>query len=316
MEEECVVSVDYGNGKEMECLSIIPGWYSDVSDLFPVPGEIMSIKIEKILFKGKSKYQDIMIFESLTYGKVIVLDGIIQHTERDVCSYVEMIVHLPLASIHNPKKVLIIGGGMGFTLREVLRYPSVEKVDLVEIDDMVVNASRKYFPDIAKGYDDPRATLYVEDGNAFVKNTAPGTYDAIIVDSSDPIGSSKFFFEKPFFEAVSKALRPGGVYSTQGESAWIFLDIIQKLVEDCNIFFKGSVNYGWTNVPSYLSGAIGFVICSTEGPPVDFKNPVNKVDVHIISAKSESPLKYYNSEVHTAAFALPTFAQKVLCSKK
>ncbi|KAH0660574.1 hypothetical protein KY289_029322 [Solanum tuberosum] len=214
MEEEYCVNVDH-SGKEMECLSIIPGWYSDVSDLFPVPGEIMSIKIEKILFKGRSKYQDIMIFQSLTFGKVIVLDGIIQHTERDVCSYVEMIVHLPLASIPNPKKVLIVGGGMGFTFREVLRYPSVEKVDLVEIDDMVVNASRKYFPDIAKGYEDPRATLYVEDGNAFVRNTAPGTYDAIIVDSSDPI----------------------------------------------------------------------------EGPPVDFKNPVNKVDVDIISTKSESPLK-------------------------
>ncbi|KAH0662142.1 hypothetical protein KY290_028089 [Solanum tuberosum] len=147
MEKECV-SIEHSNGKEMECLSIIPGWYSDVSDLFPVPGEIMSIKIEKILFRGRSKYQDIMIFQ-----------------------------------------VLIVGGGMGFTLREVLRYPSVEKVDLVEIDDMVVNASRKYFPDIAKGYEDPRATLYVEDGNAFVKNTAPGTYDAIIVDSSDPIGN-------------------------------------------------------------------------------------------------------------------------------
>ncbi|KAG5600830.1 hypothetical protein H5410_032200 [Solanum commersonii] len=153
MEEEYCVNVDH-SGKEMECLSIIPGWYSDASDLFPVPGEIMSIKIEKILFKGRSKYQDIMIFQSLTFGKVIVLDGIIKHTERDVCSYVEMIVHLPLASIPNPKK-----------------------------------ASRKYFPDIAKGYEDPRATLYVEDGNAFVKNAAPGTYDAIIVDSSDPIGN-------------------------------------------------------------------------------------------------------------------------------
>ncbi|KAH0664164.1 hypothetical protein KY284_029095 [Solanum tuberosum] len=249
----------------------------------------MSIKIEKILFRGRSKYQDIMIFQPLTYGKVIVLDGIIQHTERDV---------------------LIVGGGMGFTLREVLRYPSVEKVDLVEIDDMVVNASRKYFPDIAKGYEDPRATLYVGDGNAFVKNTAPGTYDAIIVDSSDPIGPSNFFFEKPFFEAVSKALRPGGVYSTQGESG--LCDEQDKgneaeMVQTCKEETRGCA--------SIRRGAIGFVICSTEGHQVDFKNPVNKVDVDIISAKSESPLKYYNSEVHTAV-ALPTFAQKMLCPKK
>ncbi|KAH0658514.1 hypothetical protein KY289_027262 [Solanum tuberosum] len=220
----------------------------------------MSIKIENILFKGKSKYQDIMIFQSLTCGKVIALDGIIQHSERDV--------------------------------------------------------SRKYLPEIAKGYEDPRATLDIEDGNAVVKNAAPGTYDVIIVDCSDPYGSSKCFFEKPFLEAASKALRQGVVYITQGGSAWIFLDFIKKLVENCNKFFKGSVNYAWTNVPSFPSGSIGFVICSTEGPPVDFINPVNKVDVDIISTNSESPLKYYNSKVHAAAFALPTFAEKVLYPKK
>ncbi|XP_049411467.1 spermidine synthase 1-like [Solanum stenotomum] len=305
---------EFVSDKEMKCLSLLPRWYSDVSSMWP--GEMISHKIEKMLFKGKSKYQDIMLFQSSTYGKVIVLDEIIQHTERGVCAYVEMIVHLPLASIPNPKKVLIIGGGMGFILREVLRYSSVEKVDLVEIDEMVIDVSRKYLPEIAKGYEDPRATLYIEEGNAFVKNAAPGTYDAIIVDCSDLYGPSQFFFEKPFFEAVSKALRPGGVYITQGESAWIFLDVIKKLVEDCNKFFKGSVNYAWTNVPSFPSGAIGFVICSTERPPVDFINPINKVDVDIISTNSESPLKYYNSKVHAAAFALPTFAENVLCPKK
>ncbi|WMV34121.1 hypothetical protein MTR67_027506 [Solanum verrucosum] len=184
------------------------------------------------------------------------------------------------------------------------RCPALIVAFLVCMFSSSYPVSRKYLPEIAKGYEDPRATLYIEDGNAFVKNAAPGTYDVTIVDCSDR------------YEAASKALRPGGVYRTQGESAWIFLDFIKKLVENCNKLFKDSVNYAWTNVPSFPSGAIGFVICSTEGPPLDFINPVNKVDVDIISTNSESPLKYYNSKVHAAAFALPTFAEKVLYPKK
>ncbi|KAH1098328.1 hypothetical protein J1N35_015249 [Gossypium stocksii] len=293
--------------------SVIPGWFSEISPMWP--GEAHSLKVEKVLFQGKSDYQNVMVFQSSTYGKVLVLDGVIQLTERDECAYQEMISHLPLCSIPNPKKVLVIGGGDGGVLREVSRHSSVEQIDICEIDKMVVDVSKQYFPDVAVGYDDPRVKLHIGDGVAFLKAVPEGTYDAIIVDSSDPIGPAQELFEKPFFESVAKALRPGGVVCTQAESIWLHMHIIEDIVANCRQIFKGSVNYAWTTVPTYPSGVIGFMLCSTEGPLVDFKHPVNPIDKDESCCKSKRPLKFYNSEIHSAAFCLPSFAKKVIESK-
>ncbi|PON59316.1 Spermidine/spermine synthase [Parasponia andersonii] len=299
--------------------AVIPGWFSEISPMWP--GEAHSLKVEKILFQGKSDYQDVMIFQasdapySSTYGKVLVLDGVIQLTERDECAYQEMITHLPLCSIPNPKKVLVIGGGDGGVLREVARHSSVEQVDICEIDKMVVDVSKQFFPDVAIGYEDPRVTLHIGDGVAFLKAVPEGTYDAIIVDSSDPIGPAQELFEKPFFQSVARALRPGGVVCTQAESIWLHMHIIEDIVANCRHIFKGSVNYAWTTVPTYPSGVIGFMLCSTEGPHVDFKHPVNPIDAHESTNKSGRPLKFYNSEIHTAAFCLPSFAKRLIESK-
>ncbi|XP_022945657.1 spermidine synthase-like [Cucurbita moschata] len=292
--------------------SVIPGWFSEISQMWP--GEAHSLKVEKILFQGKSDYQNVMVFQSSTYGKVLVLDGVIQLTERDECAYQEMITHLPLCSIPNPKKVLVIGGGDGGVLREVARHSSVEKIDICEIDKMVVDVSKEFFPRVAIGYEDPRVTLHVGDGVAFLKAVPEGTYDAVIVDSSDPIGPAQELFEKPFFASVAKALRPGGVVCTQAESIWLHMKIIEDIVTNCRQVFKGSVNYAWTTVPTYPSGVIGFMLCSTEGPPVDFKHPVNPVEVNGIDTPN-NPLKFYNSEIHSAAFCLPSFAKKIIDSK-
>ncbi|CAN8235795.1 unnamed protein product [Cochlearia groenlandica] len=302
------------NIKEPSCFStIVPGWFSEMSSMWP--GEAHSLKVEKILFQGKSDYQDVMVFKSAAYGKVMVLDGAIQLTERDECAYQEMITHLPLCSISNPKKVLVIGGGVGGILREVARHSSVEHIDICEIDKMVVEVGRKFFPDVSIGYEDPCVNLIVGDGVAFLKTVDEGTYDAIIVDSSDPIGPAKELFEKPFFESVNRALRPGGVVCTQAESVWLHMDIIEGIFSFCREIFKGSVNYAWSSVPTYPSGVIGFMLCSKEGPKVDFKKPVKTIDDQKISIKSKQPLKYYNSEIHSAAFCLPTFAKKVIDSK-
>lgn len=278
------------------------------------PGEAHSLKVEKILFQGKSKYQDVLVFQSSTYGKVLVLDGVIQVTDRDECAYQEMITHLPLCSIQNPKKVLVIGGGDGGVLREVARYSSVEHIDICEIDGMVVEVSKQFFPNLAVGYQDPRVTLHVGDGVAFLKNVEEGTYDAVIVDSSDPIGPAKELFEKPFFASVSRALRPGGVVCTQAESIWLHMHIIEDIVSVCREIFEGSVNYAWTTVPTYPSGVMGFMLCSTKGPEVDFQHPVYQIEEDKESNKS-GPLKFYNSEIHSAAFCLPSFAKRVIDSK-
>ncbi|KAK2663799.1 hypothetical protein Ddye_002373 [Dipteronia dyeriana] len=253
--------------------------------------------------------------KSSSYGKVFVLDGALQLTERDECAYQEIITHLPLCSISNPKKILLIGGGDGGILREISRHSSVEQIDICEIDTMLINVYKEFFPDIAVGYEDSRVTLHVRDGTAFLKSVESGTYDAIIVDAFDPIRPEHELFESSFFELVAKALRPGGVMCIQAESLWFQPFNIQNLVSKCHHIFKGSVNYAWTIVPSYPSGVIGFMLCTTEGSFVDFKHPVNPIDPNRISGVAKGPLKFYDSEVHSAAFCLPAFAKKAVDTK-
>ncbi|MBA0821272.1 hypothetical protein Goarm_018141, partial [Gossypium armourianum] len=174
-----------------------------------------------------------------------------------------MMTHLPLCSIPAPNKVLLIGGGDGGILREISRHNSVHHIDICEIDTVLIDVYKEFFPDIAIGYDDPRVTLNVQDGTAFLKSVPNGTYDAIIVDAFDPIRPEHELLDSPFFKLAAKALRPGGVMCIQAES---------------------------------LCGVIGFLLCSTEGPYVDFKVPVNPIDPDQISGVAKQPLKFYNSE--------------------
>ncbi|XVF09256.1 hypothetical protein REPUB_Repub07fG0076700 [Reevesia pubescens] len=163
----------------------INGWFAEHCPIWP--GQAHFLKVEKVLFEGQSKFQRMMVFQSSGYGKVFVLDGALQLTEKDECSYQEMMTHLPLCSIPNPNKVLLIGGGDGGILREISRLTSVDHVDICEIDTMLIDVYKEFFPDIAIGYDDPRVTLHVQDGTAFLESVPNATYDAIIVDAFDPI---------------------------------------------------------------------------------------------------------------------------------
>ncbi|XP_077227831.1 spermine synthase-like [Tasmannia lanceolata] len=276
------------------------------------PGEAHSLKVEKILYKGKSEYQEILVFESSTYGKVLVLDGIVQLTEKDECAYQEMIVHLPLCSIPSPKTVLVVGGGDGGVLREISRHRSVEVIDICEIDKLVIEVCKQFFPDLYVGFEDDRVRLHVGDAAEFLRNAPEGMYDAVIVDSSDPIGPAQELVEKPFFETTARALRPGGVLCNMAESMWLHTHLIHDMLSICRETFKGSVHYAWTSVPTYPSGVIGFLLCSTEGPYVDFLNPINPIEKLDGAHKFKRELRFYNSEVHVAAFALPSFVKREL----
>lgn len=276
------------------------------------PGEAHSMKVEQILYRGKSEYQEILVFESSIYGKVLALDGIVQLTELDECAYQEMIAHLPLCSIPSPKKVLVIGGGDGGVLREISRHSSVDQIDICEIDMMVIEVCKKFFPDLSVGFEDPRVQLHVGDAVEFLRNAQEGTYDAIIVDSSDPIGPAQELVEKPFFETIARALRPGGVLCNQAESMWLHTHLIQDMLSTCRVVFKGSVHYAWTSVPTYPSGVIGFLLCSTAGPPVNFLNPINPIEKQEGALNSGRKLAFYNTEMHKAAFALPSFLKREL----
>ncbi|RZC91368.1 hypothetical protein C5167_027431 [Papaver somniferum] len=271
--------------------------------------QIFSVKVDVL-----SDQELIFVFATNShrkYGKALVLDGIVQLTEKYECAYQEMISHLPLCSIPSPKNFLVIGGGDGGVLREISRHKSVEHIDICEIDDMVIEVfSKKFFPELSIGFEDPRVRLHVGDGAEFLRNSTEGKYDAIIVDSSDPVGPAQELVERPFFEAVAKALRPGGVLCNMAESMWLHTHLIQDLISICRLTFKGSVHYAWTSVPTYSSGVIGFLLCSTEGPPVDFLNPINPIEQIEGAVNFPRVLRFYNSEMHTAAFAMPSFVTR------
>ncbi|KAI4330948.1 hypothetical protein MLD38_029184 [Melastoma candidum] len=301
--------------------TVVSGWFSQVQKSGKAakgvyfnnpmwPGEAHSLKVEKVLFQGKSEYQEVLVFQSASYGKVLVLDGVVQLTEKDECAYQEMITHLPLCSIPSPRTVLVVGGGDGGVLREICRHSSVEHIDICEIDKLVIDVSKEYFPELAIGFEDPRVHLHVGDAVDFMQKVPAGRYDAIIVDSSDPVGPAELLMEKPFFETVAKALRPGGVLCNMAESMWLHTHLIEHMISVCQDIFRGSVHYAWTIVPTYPSGTIGFLLCSTEGPAVDFVHPVNPIEKLDKSPKHGRELKFYNSEMHSAAFSLPTFVRR------
>ncbi|XP_051143007.1 spermine synthase isoform X2 [Andrographis paniculata] len=302
--------------------TVVSGWFSEcqlssadtVKEVFfnnPMwPGEAHSLKVEEVLFKERSLFQEVLVFQSSGYGRVLVLDGIVQLTEKDECAYQEMIAHLPLCSIESPKNVLVVGGGDGGVLREIARHRSVEKIDICEIDQLVIDVSKKFFPDLAIGFEDPRVHLHVGDAVEFLRQTPEGKYDAIIVDSSDPVGPAQELVERPFFENIARALRPGGVLCNMAESMWLHTHLIQDMISVCRETFKGSVRYAWTSVPTYPSGAIGFLLCSTEGPPVDFAHPINPIEKLEGAIGYKRELQFYNSEMHRAAFSLPSFVKR------
>eukprot|EP00168_Porphyra_purpurea_P020016 TRINITY_DN8238_c0_g1_i1.p1 TRINITY_DN8238_c0_g1~~TRINITY_DN8238_c0_g1_i1.p1 ORF type:complete len:387 (-),score=76.13 TRINITY_DN8238_c0_g1_i1:31-1074(-) len=189
------------------------GWFSERGALWP--GQAMSLQVTEVLYSGRSDFQDLLVFTNPTYGTVLVLDGVIQVTTRDEFAYQEMIAHLPLFAHPAPVDVLVIGGGDGGVLREVLKHPSVARAVLVEIDAAVVDASKRYLPALAAGFDDPRVEVVIADGAAYMDDHADA-YDVIITDSSDPIGPAEVLFQPPFYAAMARCLRAGGSPAAKG----------------------------------------------------------------------------------------------------
>lgn len=280
---------------------IIDGWFHERGELWP--GQAMSLKVKKVLDHHRSDFQDILVFESESHGNVLVLDGVIQVTERDEQAYQEMIAHIPLFAHPNPKKVLVIGGGDGGVIREVARHLGVEEIIECEIDEGVIKASKKYLPSLAKGYDDPRVTVKVMDGAQFLEENQDA-FDVIITDSSDPIGPASVLFETPFYNAMYKSLKPGGIVCTQGECMWLHLDLIKPLVDAISQTYS-TVEYAYTTIPTYPSGQIGFILATKGRGPC--KVPEREAPRELLA-----DLKYYTPELHSAAFVLPAFASRAI----
>nr|XP_033778111.1 spermidine synthase [Geotrypetes seraphini] len=280
------------------------GWFRETCSLWP--GQAMSLQVEEILYQKKSAFQDILLFKSKTYGNVLVLDGVIQCTERDEFSYQEMIAHLPLCCHPNPRKVLIIGGGDGGVLREVVKHQSVESVVQCEIDEEVISVSKKFLPSMAVGYSSPKLTLHVGDGFEFMKQNQEA-FDVIITDSSDPVGPAESLFKESYYQLMKAALRENGILCCQGECQWLHLQLIKEMRRFCKSLFP-VVEYAYCTIPTYPSGQIGFMLCS-KTPTTNFHEPVQELSQEQVD---KMKLKYYNSNIHRAAFVLPEFARKVL----
>lgn len=255
-------------------------------------------KRKKLLCTKNSPYQKIEVFENEYFGRILILDGLVQTTERDEFFYHEMLVHPAFVAHPLPQNILIIGGGDGGGLKEILRYP-IEQVYLVEIDPLVVEVSKKYFPWLLPSLKDKRSKLLIADGREFLKET-DRKFDVVIVDSSDPVGPSLPLHEKDFFEDLKNCLNPEGVVVTQLGSPLYHLDSITKK----NIFLKKLfklVFFYLAPVPTYPGGSWCFAFLS------------DKVGPFAIKRNPPSGLKYFNLEIHQAAFALPAFMRSVLC---
>lgn len=264
-----------------------------------------SIHIKEQLYSGKSYYQQIEVFDSYEFGRVLVLDGYIMLTEKDEYIYHEMIVHVPMACNPDIRRVLVIGAGDGGTVRELCRYDSITQIDMVEIDEQVVKVCKEYLPQTACRLEDPRVHIYYEDGLKFVRRVED-TYDLIIVDSTDPFGPGEGLFTKEFYGNCFTALREHGILTNQHESTYYdsYTSMVSRTHRRMRSVFPVAMVYQ-AHIPTYPSGHWLFGFASKNIHPVyDFKPEIWE--------QLGLETKYYNTQLHTGCFALPNTVREVL----
>ena len=263
-----------------------------------------ALRYSEILVDEQSEFQHIQVYQTEYFGKVLVLDGIIQLTEMDNMGYHEMIVHVPMLAVkgargRDPRRVLIVGGGDGGSLQQVLRYPGLEEAVVCELDRRVVEISRQQFTFFGDPWADPRATLVVQDAFQYLKEQQ-GSFDVIISDTTDPIGMAERLFSEEFYGLMRQALTPGGAIATQCEQMYFDANLIREIFAFAGKLAQNPAYYH-ALIPTYPGGGIGFMYVSdtpwTEGLRAGFPPGENN---------------YINAGIHRAAFALPEFFNRKL----
>lgn len=277
-------------------MSLDTSWYTEIHT---AQGSAFSLKIKEKLLDEQSPFQRIEVYETEGFGTLMTLDGLVMVTDLDNFIYHEMVSHPVLFTHPDPKDVLIIGGGDCGTLREVLKHPGVTRAQQVDIDEGVTRAAERFFPELCESNNDPRAELYFDDGIKWVKDAAPGSYDIIIVDSTDPVGPAEGLFSAPFFRDCHRALRDGGLIVQQSESPLYH----KKLIDDMHATMRGT-GFASTltlNFPqcSYPSGWWSATLASKNGDLSTFRERD--------AAAKAFKTRYYNAAIHRAAMALPEF---------
>jgi spermidine synthase len=254
-------------------------------------------QIEKTLFKKRSRYQEIEVIENPYFGHMLFLDGLVQTTEKDEFFYHEMLIHPALIAHPDPRQILIIGGGDGGALRQILLHP-VERVRMVEIDPDVIAVAKKYFPWLLPSLDDERASIVTADGRKFLGDSQE-KYDVVFIDSSEPIGPSVTLHERSFYELIKDRLAPDGIACAQMGAPFFQVESLKRAKDDLQCVF-GIVRFYIAPVPTYPGGNWCYVYLSDQVDPFVFKR------------EPPPDLQYYNHEIHRAAFALPNYLQKIL----
>ena len=266
--------------------------------------------VEDVLFSVESDYQQVRVLQTEGFGRLLTLDGLVMLTDRDEFVYHEMISHPALCLLDEPRRVLVVGGGDGGTVREVLRHQSIEHVDLVEIDQMVIDVSREFFPKVAAALDDPRLNIRVEDGAAFVRESDAGFYDLVIVDSTDPVGFAEALFGEEFYRDCHRILTDQGILVSQTESP--FDEVFRASIGDANRFlgslFSEVAQY-LAFIPTYPFGMWSFTMASKQLHPVD---DFDEEAATAALAPIIDDLQYYHAGLHHAAFAHPLFVKRAV----
>jgi spermidine synthase len=257
-----------------------------------VKGFMIGVKIDKVVFTKRTKYQHLAIYDTPQLGRILTLDNVIQTTEKYEYLYHESIVHVPLFSHQNPEDVLIIGGGDGGTLREVLKHPEVKRAVMVDIDGDVVEASKQYLPLWNTGFSDPRAQVLIQDGIKFVAETDE-KFDVVLVDSTDPEGPGLVLFTPEFYKNIAKILKPGGIMCAQTESPLATPEMVREIYQRIAKVFPVAKLFV-APVPSYPGSLWSFTCGSFDADPA---TPVRQPG-------DSWNLKHYSPEIHRSMFVL------------
>ncbi len=287
----------------------IEEWFEENPDVdWEVTSWTHRLQRSRTLYRGRTAYQEIDIFENPFFGRCLVLDGLIQTTEKDNHPYHEMLVHVPLLTHGAVEDVLVIGGGDGGVLRELLKYPNVTAT-LVEIDEDVISLCREYMPSLSQGaFSSPRVQVHIADGFRFLEST-DARFDVIIVDSTDPVGSGESLFTDAFYQACVHALRNPGVLITQMSIPFLYGKLVQAAFARQARHFRDTTLY-LTSVPTYIGGpmALGWASNSLS---------LRRTSLELIRKRFRAlriDTEYYTPDVHQAAFALPASLQRLLAA--
>ncbi|MGI6611878.1 MAG: polyamine aminopropyltransferase [Limnochordia bacterium] len=260
----------------------------------------LTLRVRRTLVSERTPFQHLAVLDTEQFGRVLVLDGMVQATEGDEFIYHEMICHVALHTHPSPRTVAVIGGGDGGAVREVLKHASVEKVVLVEIDSQVIEASRRYLPQVSLALSDPRVEIRVEDGLRHVKDSKE-TYDVVIVDSTEPVGAAVGLFSHEFYMDIFDSLREDGIVVAQTESPFYNKDLIKRCTAAMARLFPVTRLF-LASIPTYPSGLWSFTLGSKEHDPLAV--PAERC--------ADIDTRYYTPDVHRAAFSLPRFVQELV----